>query len=129
MTTIAEDCVYTIVHKDILAEAARKGGPSTFTENKPWVTGFARWQRALKDGLSMAVLLGDATDCSKLIYWGILTKIQIGEEGTNYTVDHLRRFAKQRKPQELVLRKSGKNIAPNFIRPYALCRTPSFIVE
>ena len=30
-------------------------------------------------------------------------------------------------PQELVLRSSGKKIAPGFIRPYAICETPPFV--
>ena len=75
----------------------------------------------------MRVLLGDATDCSRLLYWGILTEIVISEEGTQFTVDRVRRLKARRSPQNLTLRKTGQRIAPGFIKPYAICRTPAFV--
>jgi hypothetical protein len=39
----------------------------------------------------------------------------------------LRRLPPGRTPQHLTLLSSGRKIAPAFIRPYALCRTPRFL--
>ena len=40
---------------------------------------------------------------------------------------HSGRLGGKHAPQELVLRSSGKKIAPGFIRPYAICETPPFV--
>lgn len=123
----SEHCVYTIVHADVLAEAARLGVPTTFRESKPWVAGRQLWQQAQDAGIGFPVLLGDAADCSRLEYWGLLTGVEIEGESTHYTVDRIRSLPEGHTPQELVLRSTGEPIAPNFIRPYAICRTPAFL--
>lgn len=127
--TLARYCVYSIVHKDRLANAARIGTSDEFREAKPWVTALDLWQRAANDGERMVVMLGDATDCSTLLYWGVLTNVKVGASKTSYTVDRLRRLSKGHRPQELILRRTGKHIARNFIRPYAVCKTPNFVRE
>jgi len=75
----------------------------------------------------MPVLFGDATNCSRLLYWGVLTDVQIHDGGTRFAVDCVRKLGGKHAPQELVLRSSGKKIAPGFIRPYAICETPAFV--
>jgi hypothetical protein len=126
-TQLREHCVYTIAHTDRLAEAARRGGPAPFHESSAWVTGRQLWQQAQAAGFGFPILLGDATDCSKLVYWGLLTEVEIEGNSTRYTVDRLRPLPGEHTPQELVLRSTGKRIAPNYIRPYAICRTPAFL--
>jgi hypothetical protein len=123
----SEHCVYTIAHRDRLAEAARRGGPTTFEESRAWVTGRQLWKQAQAAGVSFPVLLGDATDCSRLEHWGLLTGVEIEGGATRFTVDRVRPLLRGHTPQELVLRSTGENIAPNFIRPYAICRTPAFL--
>jgi hypothetical protein len=123
----SEHCVYTIVHTDLLAEAARQGGPTAFRESKAWVTGRKLWQQAVAAGVGFPVLLGDATDCSRLEYWWLLTGVEIQGDATRFTVDRVRPLPGSHTPQELVLRSTGEYIAPNFIRPYAMCRTPGFL--
>jgi hypothetical protein len=75
----------------------------------------------------MPVLLGDAADCSRLLYWGLLTDVHIHEGTTHFVVDRVRNLGGKHTPQELVLRSSGTKIAPGLIRPYALCETPAFV--
>lgn len=123
MRAFSKACIYTIVHKEDLAHAYRDGGVCEFRESKPWITGYRLWKEAER----MPVLLGDATDCSKLLYWGVLTNITMTKGETCYTVDRLRKFNKPHKPQDLRLLKTRKHIAPDFIRPYAICETPYFI--
>jgi hypothetical protein len=123
----SEHCIYTIVHINQLAKAAREGGPTTFPESRAWVTGQQLWQQARAAGLGFPVLFGDATDCSRLEYWGLLTGVEIKDKATSYIVDRVRPLPGSHTPQELVLRRTGEHIAPNFIRPYAICRTPAFL--
>lgn len=127
--TLAEHCVYTIVQGDKLETKTPQGGKVTFIESKKWVTGFRLWQQAMAADACFPLLLGNATDCSRLEYWGLLTKIVLTDAGTSYTVDDVREFTVSHKPQELTLRSSGKCIAPGFIKPYAICLTPDFLVD
>jgi hypothetical protein len=120
-------CIYTIVHGELLEKAARKGGSKTFSERKRWVTGYNLWLKAKKDGMKMAILLGDAVNCERLLYWGVLKRVQIVGEETRFTVERIRELEVEHSPQELVLRSTGKCIAPRFIRPYAICVMPAFL--
>src|SRR5206468_3564239 len=114
-TTLSDHCVYTIVHRDELTKAARRGGPSRFRESKAWATGKKLWQQARAEGVGFPVLLGDATDCSRLEYWGLLTDIEVEGKSTQFTIDRLRPLPGRHAPQELVLKNSGEHIAPNYI--------------
>jgi hypothetical protein len=124
---LSDYCVSTIVRGDLLKEAARKGRPVTFTEGKPWVTGRDLWQAARAARLGMPVLLSDARHCSRLLYWGLLTSIELGGGSTSYRVDKVRRLKGKHTRQELILRSTGRQVAANFIRPYAIVETPEFL--
>ena len=125
--SLSDNCIYTIADAKGLAKAAIGGGAVSFAEKKAWVTGFSLWQAAAAAHLQMPVLFADATDCSRLLYWGLLEKIQIERDGTKYSVDRIRKLKGSHRPQELVLRSTRKTIAPGFIRPYAICVTPTFL--
>lgn len=120
-------CIYTILRADKLDAAVSKGGTAEFEESRAWVTGLQLLKKAQSEGQEMAILFGDAADCSELIYWGVLVAIKIKDETTKYTVKQLKQFAKAHTPQELVLRSTKKHIAPSFIRPYAICLRPDFL--
>ena len=122
-------CVYTIVNGEVLDSVALDRRSLIHTERKRWVTAASYLSDAKSKDEHIPVLLGDARDCSKLLYWGLLKKIEVHETGTTYEVDLLRPFLSGHAPQELVLSKSEEHIAPGFIRPYALCRTPAFLDE
>jgi hypothetical protein len=118
---------YTIVDGARLCQIAKKSRPETFEERKRWVTAQRLWLRARSHNVAMLALLGDATDCSRLLYWGVLTDIDVAGNTTRFQIDRLRPISGRHTPQELVLRSTGKTIAPRFIRPYAVCRTPVFV--
>lgn len=124
---MSEYCVYTIVKGQNLAKKARSRHKPMFREEKRWVTAGKLWESAREAGAAMPVLFGDASDCSRLLFWGLLIHVQVRDGSTSFTVDRLRRIPGERAPQELVLRSTGKTIAPNFVRPYAICFTPSFV--
>jgi hypothetical protein len=126
---LSEHCVYTIVHPSTLEKAACDGTPKTFRESKVWTTGRQLWEHAQAANTGFAILFGDATDCSRLEYWGLLTLVEIEGAQTLYSVDRIRRLPSLHTPQELVLKSTGNRIAANFIRPYAICMTPDFIAD
>ena len=122
-----EFSIYTIAHGAKLAKAARKSRATKFSEAKIWKTGDRLQTKAKSAGAVMPVVFGDATNCRYLLWWGILKTIVIEDTTTHYFVEQVRPIKGKHTPQELVLRSTGKHIAPNFIRPYAICRTPSFL--
>lgn len=122
-----EFSIYTIAHPSKLSKAARSQRATEFPEARAWASGYRLWRKAKAADMAMPILLADATDCSRLLYWGILTKVMIGDNSTRYSVRGLKKINGLHSPQELILKSTGKPIAPNFIRPYAICRTPSFI--
>lgn len=126
---LAESCVYTILHPDKLAKAAALRGPSTFVVGQRMVTAATLHRTAHQLGKVVAVLFGDATDCNRLVYWGLLTAIDVGEADTHYTVFPVHPLNSDRSPQELILRVTGELIAPGFIHTYAICGTPEFLTN
>jgi hypothetical protein len=114
---LAETCVYTILHPDKLAEAAALRGPSTFVVGQRMVTAATLFAEARAADRDVAVLFGDATQCSRLVFWGRLTGIDVGESDTHYTVFPVRSLGRVRSTQDLMLESTGKRIAERFIRP------------
>jgi hypothetical protein len=125
MVEFAEFSVYTIRHIDKLRADIRNGGGEA-TEARRWVGAADLLHRAQSSNRSMPILFADSTDCSNLVCWALIEKIEVEGKGTRYRFDHVLPL-KGRTPQELILRSTGKTIAAKFIRPYAICRTPSFI--
>jgi len=124
---LTDFCVYTIVSRDRLDPVALEGIPLVGRESRIWRAGDALREEAQKSGQSLPILLADAKDCSRLLYWGLLQEIELRPDHTKYTVDRLRALPGRHTPQELVLRSTGEHIAQGFIRPYALCHTPRFL--
>ena len=120
-------CVYTIVDPKKLVGLTAK--PFEDTQQKLWVTAEILWQEGKDEKARMPILIGDATDVSRLLYWGFLDDVNADKNvgKTTFVVDQLRVVKGKHSPQELRLRSSGEKIAPNFIRPYAICFTPPFI--
>jgi hypothetical protein len=123
---LAPYAVYTILHRDALNEIAKSGRARQLRETKRWVAGRDLFDEAQRQGQAMAILYGDATECSSLLYWGRLTRVDVDSEGTGYTVDTLIALS-QKKTQELVLRSTNAGIAEGFIRPYAIVQTPAYL--
>jgi hypothetical protein len=125
--TLSHFCVYTIAHVDKLEMAVGKTKSKPFHEGHAWTTGRRLWLQAQAAGTPMPVVLADATDCSRLIYWGLLSDVVVDGTTTEYRVSGMRPIRPLHTPQDLILRSTGKPIASGFIRPYAICRTPTFL--
>jgi hypothetical protein len=129
MNELAESCVYTILHPDKLATASALRGPSTFVVGQRMVRAGTMLDEARSAGRDVAVLFGDARHCTRLVYWACLTAIDVGEADTHYTVFPVCPLVSRRTTQHLVLESTGLQIAKGFIRPYAICRTPRFLIR
>jgi HNH endonuclease len=123
---LTELCVYTIKHSDELRGAIQKGGLTKFTENKKWSKAKSLLDQATRDGERLPIVFAPAEDTSRLFAWGILEEIR-PDEITSYSVSNLQ-LLKQR-PKKTTLRKevNGEPLGQGFIRPYAICRTPSYL--
>ena len=126
MKPLFESCVYTIALPWRLVEASRDG--TSLREGRRWVTGRQLLREAGKTGANLPVVFADSRDCSKLIAWSLLSEIKVGPSNTRYKIEGLWALSRKR-PQDLRLNRSGKHIAKDFIRPYALCHTPKFLIR
>lgn len=123
-----EQAVYTTVHWETLDNIfENESGTEVLSERKRWTTAHTLWRQGEATGYRFPIIFSDATDCSRLLYWGQIENLVIDDEGTVFEFSHLTPIRGKRVTQELVLSNTGKTIAPGFIRPYALVQTPKFL--
>jgi hypothetical protein len=120
-------CIYTTIGRDKL-KGIKKGD---LVESKEWKTGEDLFRKACKAKQDMAIIFSDAArDCSALIYWAVISNIKLGERKTTCKFRSLRLLPKgKHRTQRLRLKSTNKTIAPDFIRPYAICLTPDFLAS
>lgn len=122
---LLDSCIYTIATEDRLLQAS--SDPSKWLEErKRWVRGSELFEQAA--GRAMPIVFADATNTSRLIYWAVLTDLKVIDRGTRFRFTGLTPI-RGHSQQELRLLNGGKTIAPGYRRPYALCRTPSFLLN
>jgi hypothetical protein len=123
-------CVYTIRRSQRLDEAYRQGGNDTFEENTTWVTGRRLFLEAKDKGTRMPVIFASADVGEKLLYYAWLSDVELDD--TNYTTRYgftdLTPIEDDFPLSSLRLRSTNRPLSENFIRPYAICHTPSFIL-
>ncbi len=124
-------CVYTIRYQKDLDEAYRAGGSGEFTENKVWKTGHRLFQEAQTNGQRMPVVFASADVTDKLLYHAVLSDLVLdeAESTTKYQFTHLTPIEGGLPLSTLRLRSTNRQLSDNYIRPYAICHTPSFISE
>jgi hypothetical protein len=130
--SVSKYCVYTIVEGEKLTNDFKKQKECCYDEGRPWVSAANLLEESRLTNSRMPVLFGDASNCGPLLYWGWLKDVQVQNgKTTKYKVERLQKIGGKPAPQvvqDLVRRKPRINIAPNFIRPYAICETPSFLL-
>ena len=106
---------------------ALDAGSLTFNEGKRWTGASHMLKEARAQDRRVALLVSDgAHDCSNLVGWALLERIELSDDGTLVRASELQTL-RQHRTQDLLLRDSGRAIAPHFIRPYALIHTPGFL--
>lgn len=122
-----EFCVSTILDRRRLEEFALKERGSA-TEGRAWKTAKRLLDKSRELGQQMPIIFSDAAyNAENLLLWGLLQKIEIDGERTTVQFNNVKRIPGKHHRQELILRSTAESIAPNFIRPYAICRTPPFL--
>jgi hypothetical protein len=132
-TALATECVYTTHRSSDLEQFLATGGTGEVTEEKNWKGGSDIVARAEAEGERVALLLSAAeSDEMNIEYVALLTDVVVTEPdedrgwSTTYSFEGLRRIDPARKKSE-VRKRDGTPLSDQFLRPYALCRTPSFI--
>lgn len=126
---LSTKCVYTIRHSEDLESVLRHGGTTTWTENKRWVEG----KRLVDEGdREVPIIFSPAEKTRHLFGWALLTHVNLSSKRaeTEYSFSGLQKFVGNR-PLKMNLQKASdeKPLSSAFIRPYAICLTPSFLYE
>jgi hypothetical protein len=123
--TLAALCVYTIRRiSDLKSVVGKKG---SFDEKKRWITGKQLHDDAKRLEHRLPIIFWPAEKTLELFGWALLDDIIITAEGTHYEFSNLKPFDKPIEKAELEKR-NGDRLNENFIRPYAICRTPPFLL-
>lgn len=120
-------CIYTIRQSGELHEISKNGGAAELTEGKPWTEAKKLLGKAQRDNLWMPILFAAAEKTEKLIYYAELTNITPRRNGTTYSFTRLTLIDGRFPETRLTLKSTGRRIHPNFIKPYAICHTPTFL--
>ena len=97
-------------------------------EKKRWVSALRAFEQARKNGEAFPIFFSDARACSDLVFAGVISDMKVTEAGTYYSFAQLHGL-RDCFTQDLVLVSEKRNIAPDYIRPYAMVMTPSFLDE
>jgi hypothetical protein len=125
---LATTAVYTTSLPQTVFDASRGEAPSDeLREGKRWVSGLNRFQKAQKEKVAYPVLFSDSRRCANLVFWATIVELKVSDVETTYRFKDLKGL-RDCFTQDLVLCSEKRNIAPNFIRPYALVMTPDFLM-
>ena len=126
--TLTDTCIYTIKHTDDLETAAKTPGLVTFTEDKRWVTAQKMLIKALRLGERVPIIFAPAEFTRFLFGWGLLDKVVLKNDATEYSFSQFQRFKKEAHRKTMLCKASNAEpLHADFIRPYAICLTPACI--
>lgn len=122
MYPLAAYCIYTVRHSDELRRQAAQGSRHSLTERNVWKTGSKLWSEAERSGERMPLVFSGADDETGLFYWVIINDIKIDYENRSTTCSYT-------DLRDINPRRDGKRpLSDDYIRPYAICKTPGFLV-
>jgi len=130
MRSLSAYCIYTLLHSDELHRQAAEGGRHSLTEQKAWKTGSQLWAEAEQSGERMPIVFSGADVETGLFYWATIDDITVDYENrhTICSYSNLREITPRRKRSQLQLRDGNRKLSDDYIRSYAICKTPSFLV-
>lgn len=126
---LSDFSIYTICDSRKLERFHKSGGKGQFTEKRKWVEGLGLLEQAKRSGTQLPIIFAAAeiTTSGGLIYWALITDLNTSENSTTVSFTNLQPFESQRQLSSLKLKRTGKPLSDNFIRPLAYVQTPSFI--
>jgi hypothetical protein len=121
-------CIYTIKHSDHLSASFAKGGRDKYTERKTWARAKQLLDEAKRAGKRLPVIFSPAEETTNLVAWALLDEVVPGET-SEYTFSELRPIDPPRDKSTLKKASDGKPLDERFIRPYAICHTPDYLMK
>ncbi len=129
MKPLFPKAVYVNRRPDSLEDADRGAHPSlTLTEHKGWRRAKRFFDQAERQGYELPLIFAYEYE---LLYWAVAREISIYETDDRATTEY--RFAELQKLKggyyrnDLTVLETGKPLSRNFIRSYALVKTPDFL--
>jgi hypothetical protein len=120
---MAAHCIYTIRHSNLIRRFFESAGPfSIDTKKKSWTSGKELIADARRQGKVPILLFAPAEDTTDVVAYGELVSIKIGRRNL-CTFKNVRYLPKAFKKSQL-RKRNGEMIPRDFIRDYAICRTP-----
>jgi hypothetical protein len=109
----------------LLAASCGDRSSKPVREGKRWVTGYQWLQEAKLQGEALPLIFAHYAE---LTFWAIATDIKVSEYETTYRFAYLCPIRGHYR-SDLTLENTGSSLPNNFIRSYALVRTPKFLVS
>ena len=127
-------CIYTMPKRDDLQYYYMSEGSGDFGVKKIWRTGLYLFYLAKKQKVEIPIFFSAADENSGLIYYAFLDSIKIDETEKNvfrttYSFHDLTEIKEPKPKSSLKLRSTDNPLSDNYIRPYAICQTPDFIID
>lgn len=121
-----EFCVYTMRHQEDLGFVLAGDRKATFREKKSWKTARTLFEDSKYKSRQMPIFFSAADEQSGIIYVALIENILIdSEKVTNYTFSNLMKLRNAKPLSSLILKRNATRLSDNYIRPYAICKTPS----
>lgn len=132
MDGLFDYCIHTFRRSAALVEQLAAGASHTLTERRPWSTGRRLLAQAEGAGRRMPVLFSgaDLEHQTGIVYWAVIDAISIDDQTRHTTCRYsgLRPVYPAMPLSSLWLRNGNRPVSDQLIRPYAICRTPGFLV-
>jgi hypothetical protein len=125
---LSDYCIYTIRDSAKFGELDKNGGGND-TEHKRWVAGKRLLEEAEGEGKRLPIVFARAQRAGALLGWALVDKIIVDNKDTEYSFSAFQRFEKHAHLKSSLKKRDGKPLDENFIRPYAICRTPAYLRE
>jgi hypothetical protein len=124
MSPLFHFAIYVNASSERLCSASRGVAPSlVITEKKRWVTGYKLFLEARDRGEELPLIFAQY---ASLTFWAVARDITIGQSTTDHQFAHLAPLH-GRRPSDLVVASTGAPLPDEFIRSYAIVRTPDFL--
>lgn len=89
----------------------------------------AQVRRVKKNNQRMPVIFASADITDRLVYYAMLSNVEVDETDstTKYEFTDLKQITGDLPLSSLKLQSTNRPLSDDYIRPYAICHTPSFI--
>ena len=124
MSPLFHFAIYVNASSERLWSASRGVAPSlVITEKKRWVTGYKLFLQARDRSEELLLIFAHY---APLTFWAVARDITIGQSTTDYQFAHLAPLHGRRR-SDLVVANTGAPLSDEFIRSYAIVRSPDFL--